>query len=104
MRLVGWAKAFEDHQTFDDIPAKVLKTEIIYWAGILFSLVVTAIGIITMLSAPSDAFKQTALGLFVAVDGAISWAVIKVWVHVRLGMYWILWDAQKRQDREPQAA
>ena len=78
--------------------------EIIYWSGILFSLGLTALGIVVILSAPSGALKQMVLGLFLAVDGAISWAVIKAWVHVRLGMYWIIWDAQKRQSKETQSA
>ncbi len=104
MTLVGWSKAFEDHKTFGDIPARVRKVEIIYWIGILFSLGLTALGIVVMLSAPSGALKQMVLGLFLALDGAISWAVIKVWVHVRLAMYWVIWDAQKRQNKETQVA
>jgi hypothetical protein len=40
------------------------------------------------------------LGLFIAIDGAISWAVVKIVVHVRLAMYWIIWDSQNRKKDE----
>ncbi len=104
MRLVAWSKAFAEHNTYDDIPAKVRNTEIAYWIGLVFSLGLALAGVIVMLCAPSDALKQMFLGLFLALDGAISWAVIKIWVHIRLAMYWVIWDAQNRQRKEIKAA
>ncbi len=100
MRLVAWSKAFDAHKTYDEIPAKVRNTEIAYWIGLVFSIGLVLVGVSVMLSAPPDALKQMFLGLFLAIDGAISWAVIKIWVHVRLAMYWIIWDTQNRQRQQ----
>lgn len=99
MRVFAWSKAFEEHTTYDNIPARVRNTEIAYWIGLAFSIGLALVGVITMLSAPSDASKTMFLGLFLAIDAAIAWAVIKIWVHIRLAMYWVIWDAHHRQSK-----
>ena len=99
MRLFGWSKVFEERKPYEDIPVRVRKTEIGYWVWMVVTIVLVFVGLGIMLSAPSDNLKQMLLGLFIAIDGAISWAVVKIWVHIRLAMYWIIWDSQNRQKK-----
>lgn len=91
-------KGFRGTKTYQDIPAKVRKTEAGYWVCLLISVVVALLGLAIMLNAPADSLKQMFLGLFIAVDGAIAWAVVKIVVHVRLAMYWIIWDSHNRDE------
>jgi hypothetical protein len=98
MALSHWSKAFEERRTFQDIPTKVRNTEVGYWACLLLSIAVVLVGLVVMLTAPDGHLKQMLLGLFVAVDGTIAWAVVKIVVHVRLAMYWIIWDSQNRKE------
>jgi hypothetical protein len=96
MRLIGWSTVFEERKTYRNIPAKVRETEVGYWFWLLMSIAAAAVGLAVMLSAPEGHLKQMLLGLFIAVDGAIAWAVVKIVVHIRLAMYWIIWDSQNR--------
>jgi drug/metabolite transporter (DMT)-like permease len=98
MRLLGWSKAFEERRTYQNILGKVRNTEVAYWYWLLMSILTAFVGLAVMLSAPEGNLKQMLLGLFIAIDGAIAWAVVKIVVHVRLAMYWILWDSQNRKD------
>jgi hypothetical protein len=96
MRLIGWARVFEERRTVEDIPNRVRNTEVGYWYWLLISIAVSIVGLSIMLSAPEGSVKQMLLGLFIAVDGAIAWAVVKIVVHIRLAVYWILWDSHHR--------
>jgi hypothetical protein len=98
MRLVDWSKAFEERRTYQNIPTKVRNTEAGYFVCLLGSIAVVFVGLAMMLLAPDGHLKQMLLGLFIAVDGAIAWAVVKIVVHVRLAMYWIIWDSQNRKE------
>ncbi len=97
MRMLGWSKAFEERKTYQDIPSKVRNTEVAYWYWLLISIAAALAGLGVMLSAPDGNLRQMLLGLFIAVDGAIAWAVVKIVVHIRLAMYWIIWDSQNRE-------
>jgi hypothetical protein len=102
MRLLGWARVFEERKTVEDIPNRVRNTEVGYWYWMILSIVVSFVGLGIMLSAPEGSLKLMLLGLFIAVDGAIAWAVIKIVTHVRLAMYWIIWDSHHRnEERRP---
>jgi hypothetical protein len=98
MTLSNWSKVFEERRTYQDIPTKVRNTEVGYWICLLVSVVLVFVGLAVMFAAPDGHLKQMLLGLFVAIDGAIAWAVIKIVVHVRLAMYWIIWDSQNRKE------
>ena len=50
--------------------------------------------------APSGDTRAQLIGLFIAIDGGLHWVVIKIWVHIRLAMFWIIWDAQNRAEQE----
>lgn len=96
MRLWHWAEAFEDSPILDDIPARVRRTETQYWLWVAFSIALALMGFAVILVAPSDSIKLHAVGLCLFVDGGLMWAVIKVWVHIRLAMYWMVWDRRNR--------
>jgi hypothetical protein len=100
MRFFRWSQVFEDRKVYPYIPVKVRDTEVAYWFWLLFSIAAAFVGLAIMLSAPDGHLKQMLLGLFIAIDGAISWAVVKIVVHVRLAMYWIIWDSQNRKKDE----
>ena len=92
----GWKRTFEQKPRIEDIPDKVGKLEQQYWLWLAFSIVLGFCGVAMMLSAPQGDLRRMLLGLFMAVDGAIFWAVLKVVVHVRLAMYRTLWEARQQ--------
>ena len=50
--------------------------------------------------APENNLKQHAIGLFLAIVGIVNLAVIKLWAHIRLMMYFIIWDRNNRMEAE----
>jgi len=100
MRLFNWSEAFRETRTLEDIPAKVQKLETQYWIWILFSVCVFLIGFMILYFAPRGDVKSQLIGLFIAIDGGLYWVVIKIWVNIRLAMYWTIWDAQNRAEQE----
>ena len=100
MKLWAWAEAFEERRTFEDILGKVHRTEVGYWIWLLLSIFIGFVGIGIVILAPANSLKMHAIGLLIAVEGMFWWAIIKIVVHVRLAMYWILWDSQNRLGQE----
>ena len=100
MRLVNWAQSFKEQPTCEHILDKVAGLERAYWVWLIVSSILTLFGIFVILIAPSHDLKQHALGIFLALDGSISIMLLKIWVHVRLAMYRILWDSQNRMAAE----
>ncbi len=92
MRLFNWAEAFKETPTCDDILKRVHKTEICYWIILLLSVFVTIGGANLIENAPENDLKQHAWGLFWAIAGIVNIAVIKLWAHIRLTMYFTIWD------------
>jgi hypothetical protein len=100
MRLFNWAESFKEQPTCEDILKRVTKTEIMYWIFLALSVFVTLWGINTIISAPENGLKQHVMGLFLALVGIINVAVIKLWAHIRLTMYFIIWDRKNRIEAE----
>jgi predicted exporter len=100
MKLFNWAEAFEERRIYQDIPAKVRRTETGYWLFMPLTIVVTVAGLVFMMTSPSNDLKRMLLGLFVAVDGVVACALVKIWAHIRLAQYWIIWDSQNRLEAE----
>ena len=100
MRIFGWAEAFEEKRTCENVLMKVHRTEITYWIWLLVCIALGLGGWAMILSAPSNDIKAHAIGLFLAVDGMIGVATIKIWVHIRLCMFWTLWLEQNRLEEE----
>ena len=92
MRLFNWAESFKEQPTCEDILKKVRKTEILYWIFLLLSVVITLWGILIMILVPANNFKALFLGLFLAIDGSMQIILIKIWAHIKLSMYFTIWD------------
>ena len=100
MMIFNWAARFEKHRTCDDILARVRKTEIVYWIYMVALTLVTVGGVGTMQGAQPTDFRTMLFGLFMALVGFVSIALIKLWAHIRLVMYYIIWDSQNRLEAE----
>lgn len=107
MHIFNWAQAFKQQRTFEDIPSNVQKTEIGYWIWLMICILWGFLGMLIILIAPQNSLKAHFWGLLLILEGSFLWAVIKIVAHIRLAMYWILWDSQNRiaaELRQSQAA
>ena len=100
MRLFNWAESFKEQPTCEDILKRVTKTEIMYWIFLSLSVVITLWGLGIVINAPENDLKQHTIGLFLALAGLINIAVMKLWAHIRLTMYFIIWDRKNRIEAE----
>ncbi len=100
MRLFNWAESFKETPTCDDILKKVRKTEITYWIFLSLSVFITLWGLNIIFNAPDDNLKQHAIGLFLGIVGIVNVAVMKLWAHIRLTTYIIIWDRKNRIEAE----
>lgn len=92
MRFINWAESFKEQPTCDDILKRVRKTEITYWIFIIISVAIALGGFDVIGEAPDDNLKEVALGLAMIIIGIVNVAVMKLWAHIRLTMYFIIWD------------
>jgi len=100
MRFFNLAKIFKEQPTCEDILKKVRNTEILYWICFLVSLFIAMGGGNIILNAPENDLKEHAWGLFLAILGIVNIAVIKLWAHIKLTMYYIIWDRNNRIEAE----
>ncbi|MEN6385532.1 MAG: hypothetical protein ABFD79_10075 [Phycisphaerales bacterium] len=100
MRFFNWAKAFEEQPTCEDILKKVTKTEITYWIFLIISVFITLDGLSMILNANDSQIRKLFLGLFLAVVGVVNIALMKIWAHIRLTTYLIIWDRKNRIEGE----
>ena len=100
LKFVNWAQAFKETPTCDDILKRVRTVEIYYWIFLVLSCIVAVWGIMIMILVPANNIKALLLGLFLAIDGSIQIALIKIWAHIKLSMFRIMWDSQNRLEAE----
>lgn len=100
MRFFNWAEAFKETPTCDDILARVRRTEITYWIFLVISVLIVIGGATAIREATEGDIKEHAWGLFVAIVGIVNVAVMKLWAHIRLTTYFIIWDRQNRIEAE----
>jgi len=100
MRLFNWAEKFKETPTCDDILKRVRKTEILYWICLVLSICIAIWGYNILNNAPENSLKQHAIGLLLATVGIVNVAVIKLWAHIMLTMYFIIWDRENRLKAE----
>jgi divalent metal cation (Fe/Co/Zn/Cd) transporter len=100
MRFFNWAEGFIEHPTLDDISERVQKLERIYWIWLLISVFVAIAGVAVILGASSDNLKLHSIGVFLALDGCIGIGVMKIWAHIKISMYRIIWDNKNRIESE----
>ena len=100
MILFNWAESFKEQPTCEDILKKVQKIEILYWIFLSLSVFIALWGILIMILVPANNLKALFLGLFLAIDGTIQITLIKMWAHIKLSMYRIIWDSKNRIEAE----
>ena len=88
----NWAQKFKETPTCDDILKRVRKTEILYWISLVLSVCIAIWGWNILNDAPENSLKQHSIGLLLAIVGIVNVAVTKLWAHIRLTMYFIIWD------------
>jgi len=98
MKLFNWAATFKEQKTCEDILGRVRKTEIMYWIYLILLVALTLEGLSKLTN--SDDTKGMLFGLFLALTGVINIALIKLWAHIRLVMYYTIWDSQNRLEAE----
>ena len=92
MRIFNWAKNFEEQPTCEDILKKVRMTEIQYWIFAIISILIAFGGVATFERAADGDMKELAWGIFFIVLGLVNLGVMKIWAHIRLVMYYMIWD------------
>ncbi len=100
MRCFNWAQSFKETPTCDDILKKVRKTEITYWIFQVLCIIITLAGFNILSETPESDLKQRAIGLLLLLIGITHIAVMKLWAHIRLTMYFIIWDRENRLEAE----
>jgi hypothetical protein len=91
MSFIGWSKKFEAYEKVD-VPARVKKTETMYWCALTGAIAVMVAGIIMMGTSRSQ------FGVFLALGGAIDIALVKLWAHIRLATYQIILELRLRDE------
>ena len=100
MRLFNWAESFKEQPTCEDILKRVKKAEIKYWIFLVLSIAITLWGINIVTNAPENNPKEYTIGLILAIAGLINIALIKLWAHIILTTYFIIWDSKNRIESE----
>ena len=95
MILVNWAEAFEEHKTFDDIEKKVRKIQIQYLIYLLIAVAIGLAGLQYIAQAPEGDTKKLAYGICLVVAGIVQVAVVKLWAHMKLITYFMIWERRK---------
>jgi hypothetical protein len=93
MNLTGWSRKFEQYQAITDVPARVRKTEVLYWWSLLAAVLIMLAGIVMMQC------THALFGLFLALGGALDIALVKLWAHIRLATYQIIMELQLRDKK-----
>ena len=100
MALFNWAESFKKQPTCEDILKKIHTVEVLYWIFLLLSVAIAIWGIFMMILVPADNLKALLVGLFLAIEGSMQTILIKIWAHIRLSMYRIIWDSKNRLEAE----
>ena len=74
------------------------KTQITFWIYMVILVAITLGGLHVLMHATETRAMLT--GLFMALVGIINIALIKIWAHIRLVMFYIIWDSQNRLEAE----
>jgi hypothetical protein len=100
MRFFNWAETFKEQPTCEDILKKVRKAEIKYWIFLVISVAVAIEGINMVIAAPENNIKRHTIGLILVIAGLINIALMKLWAHIILTTYYLIWDNKNRVEAE----
>lgn len=88
--LTDWSEWLEKPATNENIKKAMRKVKIYFMVWFVVSLVVTLVGLVTIVGA--NDIEGKLIGLFVAVVGLSSNFMMKTWVHIKISSYKILWE------------
>ena len=100
MRLFNWAESFKEQPTCGDILKKVRKAEIKYWIFLVLSVAIAIWGLNIVITAPENDMKRHTIGLILTIAGLINIALMKLWAHIILTTYYLIWDSKNRIEAE----
>ncbi len=97
--MVGWKDIFQEDTETIDIKSKVARLEQEYrkWDRILTILIFIGFGLIVFSAASSSVLQNILLGsgIIVAVSALVNIGVLKIWVHIKLSTYQLLFELRK---------
>jgi len=96
MRIQGWARAFQEQDSVEDIPARLRDLEVRYWVWLAVSGLAVLVGAFLIAAAPDVYPKQMFIGLFVAVAGLVGIGAVKLWAAIYLCLYRVLQELRDR--------
>jgi len=92
--ITDWSEWLEKPATNENIKKAMRKIKIYYMVWFVISLLIVFIGLGTI-SGASD-IEGKLIGLFGAIVGLSANCLMKVWVHIQLAKYKILWEMNNR--------
>ena len=99
-RAFNWAADFKDPKTCEEILEQVGKTETQYHLTFASLFIVSMVGVCILISARANNTQVLLLGLYMMLVSFIGIVGIIVWTQLRLVMYYLIWDSQKRIEAE----
>ena len=92
MRFYNWSKTFQETPTCDDVLKRVQRTEKLYWVYMVIAILIGISGLVTIENAHESDIKQIAFGVVVTVFAIVQVALMKIWAHIKLTTYFMIWD------------
>ena len=95
MLLVNWAEVFEETKSFEDIEKKVRKIQFQYLIYLAIAVAIGLAGLHYIAQAPEGDMKKLAWGICLVVAGIVQIAVVKLWAHIKIITYFLIWERRK---------
>ncbi|MBN1972845.1 MAG: hypothetical protein JW787_04355 [Sedimentisphaerales bacterium] len=95
MILVNWAEAFEEPKSFEDIEKKVKYISVQYWIYLIIAVAIGWAGLRYIAKAPEGDMKKLAYGICMVVAGIVQVAIVKLWAHMKIITYFMIWERRK---------
>ena len=95
MRFLNWTKTWDESLTYDEIKNRIRKTEIQYWIYLIISVLIAFGGLGTFQQAAEGDMEKIGWGIFLIVLGLVNVGVIKLWAHMKILTYFMIWERRK---------
>ena len=97
MRTFNWVQDFTEKSIAEDIPESVQKLERYHWIYTAFFGLTLFIGFFFLILPP---IAVKFLGLFLALQSTVMLATERLYIHIRLSTYRMIWDNKNRTEME----
>ena len=92
--FTDWVEYIDKPASFENIKKSLRKIKIYFLVFFVVSLFIMFFGLVMILA--SNNIKIQLEGLLVAIIGFGSNCLMKIWTHIQLAKYKILWEMNKR--------